>query len=518
MTTHRLSPSLRALFAKSAFWITPFFGVTRALRVPVPAAPHAGHSRAYILAAALILPFFSSHAQSPDGSWIGAISVMGTDINIMVTFASKGDSVTATIDIPQQMALGLALQNVSWKPPKAHFELPGGPGRLAVFDGTINGDSVNGSFTQAGFRGTFGLERGKDVRKMAAAPLAARLPYDEREVTYKSDNVTIAGTLTIPRGHGPFPAAILITGSGAHNRDEELFNFKPFRIIADSLTRRGIAVLRCDDRGIGGSTGSKMTSTTADHVLDVLAGVRFLQGRADINSRQIGLIGHSEGGLIAPIAAARSDDVAFIVLLAGPGVTGDRLILFQIESQMRSGGATEDEIRKTISREERAFACARADTGWENLAQAYRVAAAEGVASLPPERRKGIPDSAAFIQASVDVKLAAARNTWFRYFIQCDPVPALSSVHCPVLAVFGELDQQVPVSLNREPMEAALKNGKTGDWKVEVIPKANHLFVTAVTGAPSEYPSLEKKFSPGFLDLIGGWITKRVTVPGGAKE
>jgi len=467
---------------------------------------------------ALLFPAACSFAQSPDGPWVGSIRVVGSEINIMVTYASKGDSVTATIDIPQQMALGLALRNVWWKPPKTHFELPGGPGRLAVFEGTIRGDSVNGTFTQAGFQGTFALERGKDVRKTAAAPPGEPLPYEEHEVTYPSDSVTVAGTLTLPRGSGPFPAAILITGSGAHNRDEELFNFKPFRIIADFLTRRGIAVLRCDDRGIGGSTGSKMECTTADHARDVLEGVRFLQGRPEINPRQIGLIGHSEGGLIAPIAGSRSNDVAFIVLLAGPAVTGDRLILYQLESQMRSGGAGEEEIRKTLRREERAFASARADTGWEGLAQGYRAAAAEALASLPPERRKGIPDSAAFVQASVNAKLAAARNTWFRYFIACDPVPFLSSVRCPVLAVFGELDQQVPVTLNREPMEKALKEGKTTDWKIEVIPHANHLLITAVTGAPSEYPTLDKKFAPGFLDLIGGWITKRVTVPGAARE
>ena len=496
--------SLRAFFAKQpALSLRAFF---------------AKQSHA-LLISAFLFPAACSFAQSPDGPWVGSIRVMGTDINILVTYALKGDSVTATIDIPQQMALGLALQNVWWKPPKTHFELPGGPGRLAVFDGTIRGDSVNGTFTQAGFQGTFALERGKDVRKTAAAaPPAEPLPYGEQEVTYRSDSVTVTGTLTLPRGGGPFPAAILITGSGAHNRDEELFDFKPFRVIADFLTRRGIAVLRCDDRGIGGSTGTKMTCTTADHARDVLAGVRFLQGRPEINPRQIGLIGHSEGGLIAPIAGSQSNDVAFIVLLAGPAVTGDRLILYQLESQMRSGGATQEELRKTLSREERAFACARADTGWEELAHAFRAAAAEALASLPPERRKEIPDSAAFVQASVNGRMAAARNTWFRYFIACDPVPFLSSVRCPVLAVFGELDQQVPVALNREPMEEALKKGKTTDWKIEVIPHANHLLIPAVTGAPSEYPTLEKRFAPGFLDLVGGWITKRVTVPAGARE
>ena len=506
-------PSLRALLAKHALCVPPQAGQSASLR-----ALFAKQSLALLLAAMISLPAAFSFAQSPDGPWVGSLSVIGSEINIMVTFTTKGDSVSATIDIPQQMALGLNLTNVSWKPPKTHFELPAGPG-LAVFDGTIAGDSVNGVFTQAGFQGTFRLERGKDVRKTAEVhPPAEPPPYAEEEITYRSDTVTIAGTLTLPRGRGPFPAAILITGSGAHNRDEELFNFKPFQVIADFLTRRGIAVLRCDDRGIGGSTGSKMSCTTADHARDVLAGVLFLQGRAEIDSRQIGLIGHSEGGLIAPIAAARSSDIAFIVLLAGPAVTGDRLILFQMESGMRGGGAGEEQIRKTIQREERVFACVRADTGWEALAQTFRADAAEGIASMTPERKRAIPDSAAVVQASVDARLAAAKNRWFRYFIDCDPAKYLEAVRCPVLAVLGELDQQVPLSLNRDPMEAALKKGLTRDWKIEVIPKANHLFIPARTGAPTEYAGLQKTFAPGFLDLIGGWITRRVAVPGGARK
>ena len=488
------------------------FGAPLSLR-----AFFAKQSPGFLIAAMLLLPPGVSFAQSPDGPWIGSISVAGTELNIMVTFASNGDSVSATIDIPQQMALGLALKNVSWKPPKTHFELPAGPG-LAVFDGTIAGDSVAGTFTQAGFLGKFRLERGKDVRRAAAAPPAEPLPYNVEDIKYTSEGIPIAGTLTFPAGMGRHPAAVLITGSGAHNRDEELYGFRPFRVIADYLTRRGFAVLRCDDRGIGGSGGSKSAVTTADHALDVLAAVKYLRGRGEIDPGKIGLIGHSEGGIVAPMAAARSNDVAFVVLLAGPSIAGAKLIDYQIESQMRFGGASEEEILKELHREERAFAVVRADTGWAGLAGDLRREAAKGFASLSPERRQAIADSAAFVNANAEARLAGVRNPWFRYFIDFDPAPTLASVRCPVLAVFGELDRQVPVALNREPMDAALRKGKTTDWNIEVIPKANHLFITAVTGAPSEYPSLTKEFAPGFLDLIGGWITKRVAAPGGARE
>ena len=472
--------------------------------------PLCGTLLAFLL---LVAPRASS--QSPDGPWVGAISIMGTEIKIMVTFAASGDSVSASIDIPQQGAMGLPLRNVSWRPPKAHFELPSGLG-LAVFDGTVLKDSINGYFTQAGMTGSFRLEKGKDVRAVASpAPPEPPPPYRVEEVTFNADSVRIAGTLTVPPGKGRHPAVVLIPGSGAHNRDEELFGFKPFFLIADHFTRHGLAVLRVDDRGVGGSTGSKVLSTTADHAEDMLSAVRFLKGRPDINPAQIGFCGHSEGGIIAPIAAAKSKDVAFIVLLAGPAVSGDKLILFQLESLMREGKAGEDKIQKTLDQQRRLFQCVRTGQGWDLLAEGFKKEIAASFASLPPGARKGISDSAAFVNSNVETRLASARTPWFRYFIDFDPAPTLEKVACPVLALFGELDMQVPVSLNRKPMEEVLAKSKTKDWNVEVLPKANHLFLTAVTGSPSEYAGLEKKFVPGFLDLMTGWITKRVSVLSG---
>ena len=455
-----------------------------------------------------------ARAQSPDGVWIGAISVLGQDLKIMVTFARTGDSVSATIDIPQQMGMGLRLRNVSWRPPKTHFELPAGAG-LALFDGVISGDSIRGDFLQAGIPGTFRLERGKDIRAAAPAAPPEPAPYREEDVTFNSDSVTIAGTLTVPPSKGRHPAAILITGSGSHDRNAEVFGFRTFFALADYLTRHGLAVLRCDDRGVGGSTGSKSNSTSAEHARDMLAAVRFLRGRPDINPLQIGLVGHSEGGLIAPIAAAQSKDVAFIVLIAGPAVPGDRLILYQIESQMREGKAGEEQIRKTLAQQNRAFDCVRTGTGWDELAGEFRKEIADGFSSLPAAARKGIPDSAAFVNARAEARIAGARTPWFRYFVGFDPLPVLEQVSCPVLAIFGELDRQVPVSLNRFPMESALKKSGSKDWKVEVVPKANHFFQSAVTGSPTEYTGLEKKFVPALLDLMTKWITERVTVLSG---
>ncbi len=453
---------------------------------------------------------------SPTGLWAGAIRIIGTELKILVTFKSQGDSLSATIDIPQQMALGLPLTNVTWHPPKIHFELPAGPG-LAVFDGTAWEDSMAGDFMQAGIRGTFRLQRSAgEAQNAPPKQNEPPPPYREEEVKFLGDSVTISGVLTLPPGKGPHPAVILITGSGSHNRDEELFGFKPFRVIADQFTRHGLAVLRCDDRGVGASTGSKAGSTSEDHASDVLASVRFLQRRPDINAKQIGLCGHSEGGIIAPLAAARSADVAFIVLIAGPAVSGDGLILYQLESLMRSGGADDAQVTKTLAEQRRAFDCVRTGTGWESLAAYMKSEVAASIASMDPSQRRGIPDSASFVNTNVETRLAAARNPWFRYFIQYDPLPALQHARCPVLALFGELDMQVPVSLNKMPMENALGSSQTKDWKVEVIPGANHLFQKAIKGYPSEYATLAKEFIPGFLDLMTRWITARVSVAPGA--
>ncbi|MFB3852389.1 MAG: alpha/beta hydrolase family protein [Vicinamibacterales bacterium] len=424
----------------------------------------------------------------------------GASLKIIVSLAEVGETWKGTIDIPQQGASGLPLMNLRVEHPAVHFELAAGPGRLASFDGVLAEDTVSGTFEQAGVKGTFRMKRATPPVPAAPAPP----PYREEEVTVAHGNVSLACTLTFPESRGPHPAVALITGSGAQNRDEELFGFKPFRIIADHLTRQGVAVLRCDDRGIGGSRGNVAEATSSDFADDAVAQAEYLAARPEIDKRRVGLLGHSEGGIIAPIAAGRSKEVGFVILLSGPAVTGERILLAQAELLSRAAGATEEMIARNRVLQLKTFETVRSGKGWDDLAATIRAEAAESIAKLPEAQRKAIEDPASIAATQVESQLMVARSPWFRFFLDYDPAPALANLKVPALAIFGELDLQVPAEMNRAVMSKALAGNP--HHRVEVLPRANHLYQEAKTGGIAEYPVLEKKFVSGLLPLISEWI------------
>lgn len=466
------------------------------------------HLMAAIAVGLLSLPLAgpSSAQESVEGSWTGAILVLGGALGMSVHFARNDSGLTATMDIPQQGAAKLPLRNVRFEPPTVHFELLGGPG-LAVFDGELSGDSIGGSFAQSGVNGTFWL---RPAAAATAEPVpAAPPPYREEEVGFANGDVTLAGTLTLPDSPGPHPAVVLITGSGPQNRDEEIFGFKPFRLIADHLTRRGIAVLRYDDRGVGGSSGSVQTATSDDFAGDALAGVALLRARPEIKHDAVGLVGHSEGALVAPIAAGRSTDVAFIVLLAGTAVPGDQILLAQGELILKANGATPEQLERQRRLQLGIFAAIRADTGWDAVLQEIEAQIRESIDALPPEQRDRISDLDTFVQTRAQQQIVGVRGPWFRFFLDFDPATALRGVTVPVLAVFGENDLQVPAPLNVGPLEQALAAAGNRDYTVRVLPGTNHLFQASETGNPNEYASLKKEFASGFLELLSDWIRER---------
>lgn len=456
-----------------------------------------------------LVPLFPIVAQhSIMGQWEGSIDLVGGRLGIAVEFSPAGDSLAATIDIPQQGAMGLRLSNVLYRSPRLHFELPAGPG-LAIFDGTVTGDSAYGDFRQAGFTGTFSLRRGV-VRPHAEPPP----PYNVEDVTFNNGTVTLAGTLTIPRLSGKHPACILITGSGAQNRDEEIFGFRVFRVLADHLTRKGIAVLRCDDRGVGGSTGEIAQSTTADLASDIDAALRYLKLRTEISPGQIGLLGHSEGAGVAAVVASKHAEIAFVVFMAGPAISGDKIILSQMESLNRARGVPEDQFARDMALERRVFEVMRSDTGWDNivgdLRNAIKADLGREVGNLPENQKRSFPNIDSLAEARAGQQIAVAKSPWFRYFIDFDPATVLSRVRCPVLALFGEKDMQVLPNLNKEPMEAALRRAGNRDFTVKVVAGANHLFQAAEKGTPNEYATLKKEFLPGFLETISDWVRQRL--------
>lgn len=398
---------------------------------------------------------------------------------------------------------------VRFDPPRVHSELPAGPG-LAVFDGELGGDSIGGTFTQAGVAGTFWLRRaGAPAQAEGTTAAADRAPYREEEISFTNGDVRLVGTLTLPPATGPFPAVVLISGSGPQDRDETLAGFRPFKLIADYLGRHGIAVLRYDDRGVGGSSGSVFQATARDFAADVASAVRLLRSRPEIDPNAIGLIGHSEGGIVAPLAAAESDDVQFIVLLAGTAVRGDSLLFAQGALIARAMGASASDLAAQRQLQQRMLGAVRTDRGWDELEQEVRDRIRAGVERMPPDQRAAITDVDAFIESQARQQFLSLRTPWFRFFIDHDPALTLQRVDVPVLALFGERDLQVPPSVNRPPMARALRAGGNPDYTIEEIPGANHLFQAATTGTPAEYVTLEKTFVPDLLQRITHWIRER---------
>lgn len=463
--------------------------------------------RTSFLLAALVAIVFSHTvtAQQLEGPWKGSISIMGQQLAIQVTFAPQGDSLAATIDIPQQSAMKLPLRNVGYKHPNVRFELPAGP-TVASFEGTRSGDSISGRFAQAGYTGTFALTPGAlttDEPDDTTAP-----PYRSEEVTFKNGDGVLAGTLTLPEGAGPYPAVVLVTGSGAQNRDEEIFGFKPFRIIADHLTRAGIAVLRYDDRGVGGSTGASPDQTTNDFAADALVAVSTLADRPDIDAARIGILGHSEGGIVAPIAAMMPQ-VSFIVMLAAPAWPGDTIIMSQIETLMRAAGADSATITRTLTTQRLLYRALRTNTGWDEVRARMHEDMLTNLDSMPAGARAMITNVDSTVDARIEMQLASTRTGWFRHFIDSDPFGVLRALRVPVLALFGEKDVQVPAKMNMQRMKEAFKSGGVRDFTIKVIPSANHLFQVADKGTVDEYATLPKRFAPGVLETISGWILEK---------
>ncbi len=328
-----------------------------------------------------------------------------------------------------------------------------------------------------------------------AQPGNHKAEYISKDVTFenKKANVTLAGTLTIPDSKGTFPAVLLIPGSGPHDRDEAILGHKIFLVLADYLTRHGIAVLRVDKRGIGKSTGDYAATTTMDFASDALAGVNYLLTVKQVNHRKIGLIGHSEGGIIAPIVADESPNVAFVVLLGGPGVSGYKIILSQLAAIDRASGVSDSSVNAALAVEKKLL---------------HIVMTEKDSAKAAGGLRRVLETELKQTSGEADANISQLLSPWYRSFLAYDPVPALRKLKCPVLAVWGSKDLQVPPAENMPAVEKALKSGRNKDFNVVEISGLNHLFQDAKTGSPLEYGSVKESISPRALEVITKWILK----------
>jgi len=331
-------------------------------------------------------------------------------------------------------------------------------------------------------------------------------PYNSEEVLFENatDNVVLAGTLTFPKEGNNFPAVVMITGSGGQNRNEELLGHKPFLVIADYLTRNGIAVLRFDDRGIAQSTGDHLTATSEDFAKDILAALDFLKSRNEINKTKIGLIGHSEGGIIAPLAAIQSNDVAFIIMMAGLGIPGDSILYLQGELIQRAEGTSEEEIQKSVKLQREIFSIVKNSNDDEKLETDLKEKFYSEYATMTEEEKSKLGDPEVYL----NMQIKTITSPWFKYFLRFDPVPVLEKVKCPVLAINGEKDLQVPPKENLDAIESALKKGGNNKFEVKMLPGLNHLFQTSTTGKISEYSQIEETISPVALETMLEWLMK----------
>ncbi|HTR97969.1 MAG TPA: alpha/beta fold hydrolase [Candidatus Acidoferrales bacterium] len=435
--------------------------------------------------------------RDPRGVWQGRLQ--GVLRIVLHVSADSSGTRTGSLDSPDQGAAGLPASRVGFEHDTLRFELAR---PAAAFVGRMNesGTMLRGDWLQGGRTLPLELARADSLPPLRRPQLPRKpYPYDEEDVRYPGGEpgIELAGTLSHPRGAGPFPCALLITGSGPQDRDETIAGHKPFLVIADRLTRAGMAVLRVDDRGVGGSSGPLEGSTTAALAGDVRAGVRYLRGRRDIDPRRIGLIGHSEGGLIAAMVAAGSDEVEFIVLLAGPGVRGDSLLIAQAAAIGRAAGASEADVAAERDLQAGLFALARQHPdSATTVARVRAIFRAAGIDSARAESRLG-------------AAVAGARSPWIAFFIDADPAPVLRRVRCPVLALNGGRDLQVLPAQNLPAIASALAAGGNPDVTTRELPGLNHLFQSCTTGLPTEYAQIEETFSPAALETLTVWITRR---------
>lgn len=457
-----------------------------------------------------IVTFFLSvttFGQDITGKWYGLLEVPGTQLPIEINVTKTDTGYKSTMDSPDQKAFDIPIATTSFENTTFKFAIPAG---RIEYEGTFENNKIKGVFKQAGQAFSMELTREKIKKTALVRPQEPIKPYPyySEEVTFenKKDGVTLAGTLTLPNKEGNFPVVVLISGSGPQNRDEELLGHKPFLVIADYLTRNGIGVLRYDDRGTAASKGNYNASTTLDFSYDAEAAVNYLLGRKEINTKNIGLIGHSEGGVVAPMVASRNKNVSYIVLLAGTGLRGDKLLLLQQELIARVQGATEENINEAKIFNEKIFDLIIRSTDDSKLNTDLTNLFEEAISKTPDVK---YPEGMTKEQY-IKFQISEYTTIWTKYFIKLDPSSALEKVKCPVLALNGSKDLQVPAKENLEAIKNALAKSKNKKVTTKELPNLNHLFQECTTGAPSEYDKIEQTFSPTALNEIVNWIKIQV--------
>ncbi len=460
----------------------------------------------YLLLALIIT--FSAIAQDITGQWHGLLEIPGSPLRLVLNIEKSDSGYTSTLDSPDQGAKDIPVNTTTFADGKLDIAATA---LGLTYTAELIENRLKGTFAQGGLILPLEMSReaiAKPTRNRPQEPKEP-FPYYSEAVSFENPeaDIVLAGTLTLPKETGKYPVVVLISGSGPQDRNEELAGHKPFLVISDYLTRSGIGVLRFDDRGVGESTGDFKKATSPDFASDVQSAVAFLKTRKDIDKNNIGLIGHSEGGVIAPMVAEKTDDVSFIVLMAGTGIPGDELLALQGKLIEKAAGKSEIEVVRSAAVRKKMIDMTVASKDIPTLREGLTNYLKEEAQN--PDSQSLIPDGAdvdQLIQSQVDFMA----TPWMVYFLRHDPAKVLEHVNCPVLAINGDKDLQVPAEENLSAIGDALK--KAGNEKVTLkgLPGLNHLFQESETGSPSEYGSIEQTFSPVALKVMSDWILEQV--------
>jgi len=452
------------------------------------------------------LPVAKPTIEGLDGDWKATITRNGVDLRLILSIHTTERGTLANIDSPDTMAMNIPVSDLTKDGDSIGYKITIVNG---VFTGTLTDpDTITGAWVMPGkddITITYTRSAETDAPIVRNRPQVPTEPYAYivEDVTYENpqaEGVTLAGTLTLPEGDGPFPAAILISGSGPQDRDETVFGHQPFLVLADHLTKQGIAVLRYDDRGVAESTGDYSAATSADFASDANAAFAYLLSRPEINRNSIGFVGHSEGGLIAPIAIhdnnTNESTIAYIVMLAGPGTSSLQIAKTQNRLIGLSQGKSEEEISKAQIINTKIIQAIINSASTQDAEDQIR-------AILTPQTLEDL----GIIESQIDMVIAQNNSPWIRYFLTYDPADYLPTITCPILALNGQLDTQVAPQENLEGLRELLKDHP--DATITELTGLNHMFQHATTGALGEYNDIEETFSPEAMEIIADWINER---------
>ena len=445
---------------------------------------------------------------SLEGSWHGNLQVMGTTLPLVIHIKKEKTGHSGSFDSPAQKAFGIPATEVVVTDGQLLFKQA--DAGISYRGDWREGDSIVGVFTQMGRDMLLHLKRLNQGEQpvMPAKPKrvqqpSAPIPYQVKEVKFKnkSAGIQLAGTLTLPDGKGPFPGVVLISGSGPQNRNSEVFDHAPFLVLADYLTRQGIAVLRYDDRGVAESGGSFSGATSADFATDAAAAWDFLRKQKGIDKARVGFAGHSEGGMIAPLAYALRPETGFLVLLAGVGMPVHELLLEQLQAVGAAEGLSQAEIDSQLQINTQLFRWMR-ELSPKDAEANFRTWSEEQLFLVQDE------EASKRLETQLNATRELFTDPWFMYFIQYDPHAALKAVRCPVLAMNGSKDVQVLSTSNLAGIERSLKAGGNAAVTVVEMPGLNHLFQPCESCSVSEYSQLEITFDPAAMQRIAEWVGK----------